>query len=274
MTGGASVDAGGERASVVQRVNIIDGVDDRGALAELGPALGLSGNEIARIRKVSGYVGCLSPSPSMGAGALFVSNGQILTAAHILFEPSGRPRRKCFFRNQDPEPFHTELDLAPTAVRFGAKLPKAGSAADFAVVRLVEPVPRAVPFQSLGTLPGVGDALIVVTAHPAGMARQVDNAMPVVQGCTVRRVLPAKSPGAASQFRTDCDATGSSSGGMNLSRVGGELVFQGITISTGPWRNKRLVGAPYDEKAGSATTALSTAGAVQEAGRSLAGAAP
>jgi hypothetical protein len=114
-----------------------------------------------------------------------------------------------------------------------------------------------------------GDELIVVTAHPAGMAKEVDKSVPVVQGCEVRRA--PKSTSSTSFFRTDCDATGSSSGGMHLARVNDELVFRGITITTGPWREERFKGAPYDEKAGSVTTALGTDAAVLEAGRSLAG---
>ncbi len=255
-------------------INIIDGSDDRGSLLDLGPGLGLSPAEIARIRRVSGYVGCLSSPPSMGAGMLFLDDRQIITAAHILFEPSGKPRRKCFFRTQDPEPFHTELDLSSGAARFGAKVPKAGSAQDFAVVRLVEPVPGAVPFPIAMSPARAGEALIVITAHPAGMAREVDKGVPVVQACTVRRVAPSASPAAASLLRTDCDATGSSSGGMNMTRVGGQLMLRAITVATGPWRNKRLEGAPYDEKAGSQTIAIALDGPVQAAARALAAAAP
>lgn len=255
-------------------VNIIDGSDDRGSLIELGPSLGLSSAEIARIRRVSGYVGCLSSPPSMGAGMLFLDDRQIITAAHILFEPSGKPRRKCFFRTQDPEPFHTELDLSPGATRFGAKVPKAGSAQDFAVVRLLEPVPGATPFPVAASPARAGEALIVVTAHPAGMAREVDKGVPVVQGCTVRRVVPPASAATAGQLRTDCDATGSSSGGMNMTRIGGQLMLRAITVATGPWRNKRLEGAPFNEKAGSQTVAISLDGAVLTAGRALAAAAP
>jgi len=116
------------------------------------------------------------------------------------------------------------------------------------------------------------DALIVVTAHPAGMAREVDNAIPVVQGCKIRRV-PVSSA-ATNFYRSDCDATGSSSGGMHLSRVGGGLVFRGITITTGLWRDPRFLGAPYSEKAGSVTTALGTDAAILAAGRKLAGGKP
>jgi hypothetical protein len=266
--------ASGERVPGLRRVNIIDGADDRGSLLELGPSLGLSAAEIARIRKVSGYVGCLSSPPSMGAGMLFLDDRQIITAAHILFEPSGRPRRKCFFRTQDPEPFHTELDLSAGGTRFGAKVPKAGSAQDFAVVRLLEPVPGGVPFPVAVAPPRAGEALIVVTSHPAGMAREVDKGIPVVQGCTVRRVVPATTAGLPSQLRTDCDATGSSSGGMNMTRIGGQLMLRAITVATGPWQNKRLLGAPYSEKAGSQTVAVTLDGPVLAAGRGLAAAAP
>ena len=84
-------------------------VDDRGSLIALGPALGLSSDEIERIRRVSGYVGCLSPSPSLGSGALYLTNRQILTAGHIFFEPSGRKRSKCFFKSQDSAPVMIDL---------------------------------------------------------------------------------------------------------------------------------------------------------------------
>ena len=53
-------------SSNLVRVNIIDGEDGRDSLVRLGPSLGLAAADIARIRMVSGYVGCLSPSPSVG----------------------------------------------------------------------------------------------------------------------------------------------------------------------------------------------------------------
>jgi hypothetical protein len=254
-------------ASVVQNVNIIDGGDDRDSLLTRGPALGLSPSEIETIRNVSGYVGCFLPSPSVGAGALFLDNGQILTAGHIFYTPSGERRSKCFFRNQASAP--VMIDLVPEAGKFGATPPTAGSNDDYAIVPLVEPLRGADPFPVAERVPiAAGDSLIVITAHPAGMEREVDKAVPVVQACSVRRAPISSS--ATSFFRTDCDATGSSSGGMHLSRVGGELVFRGITITTGPWRDERFHGAPYDESAGSVTTALGTDAAILEKGRQLA----
>jgi hypothetical protein len=258
-----------EAASFVQRVNIIDGADERDSLLTIGPSLGLSPTEIARIRKVSGHVGCFLPSPSVGTGALFLTNRQIITAGHILFDSDGQPRSKCFFRNQDPEPLTIDLVLGSENTRFGATPPKAGSNQDYAIVRLAEPVLDAKPFPVAETQPiAKGDALIVITAHPAGMEREVDPGVPVAQGCTVRRV--PISTAATSFYRTDCDATGSSSGGMHLSRVDGELVFRGITITTGPWRDESFRGAPYDERGGSVTTALGTDEEIFEAGTSLA----
>jgi hypothetical protein len=262
---------GGARvAPPVVPVNIIDGTDDRGSLVDLGPGLGLSAAEIARIRQVSGYVGCLSPSPSLGSGALYLTNGQILTAGHIFFERSGRMRSKCFFKNQDRAPVMIDLRLDGANARFGAVPPKPGSNNDYAVVRLASPISGAEPFPVEGkSTARSGDELIVVTAHPAGMAREVDRSVPVAQGCKIRRV-PISSA-ATSFYRSDCDATGSSSGGMHLSRVDGSLVFRGITITTGPWREPRFHGAPYDERGGSVTTALGTDAAILSAGRELAG---
>src|SRR3954466_4699887 len=96
-------------ASWLQRVNIIDETDERGSILAIGPALGLTPAEIARIRHVSGHVGCFLPSPSVGSGALFLTSRQIITAGHILFDAAGHPRSKCFFRTQDPEPLTIDL---------------------------------------------------------------------------------------------------------------------------------------------------------------------
>lgn len=248
--------------------NIIDGADDRDSLLVLGPELGLSAAEIGRIRRVSGYVGCLSPSPSMGTGALYLTDRHILTVAHIFFEREGGRRWNCFFKNQD-EP-SLRIDLLVDEARFGADRPKPGSNDDFAIVPLADAVPGAEPFPVAPDSPvRRGDALIVVTAHPAGMEKEVDNAIPVVQGCQVRRV-PVSSR-ATSFYRTDCDATGSSSGGMHLSRVDGRLVFRGISITTGPWRDPAFRGAAYDEQRGSVTTALGADAGILKAGRALTG---
>jgi hypothetical protein len=104
----------------VHQVNIIDGADDRDSILAIGPSLGLTDGEIARIRHVSGHVGCFLPSPSVGSGTLFLTNNQIITAAHILFERSGKARSKCFFRNQDPEPLTIDLLLGKDDMRVGA----------------------------------------------------------------------------------------------------------------------------------------------------------
>lgn len=256
-------------ASPFAAANIIDGADERDSILVVGPQLGLSADEITRIRKVSGYVGCFLPSPSIGTGALFLSERQVITAGHIFFTPEGKLRSQCFFRAQ--ESLDTPaIEIVPEQGRFGAKPPKSGSNNDWAIMPLATPVPDADPFPVAADAPvQVGDALIVVTAHPAGMEKEVDKSVPVAQGCRVRRV--PKSSAATNFFRTDCDATGSSSGGMHLARVNGELVFRGITITTGPWRDEKFRGAPYDERAGSVTTALGADAAILEAGRQLAG---
>lgn len=254
-------------APVATTANIIDGTDDRDSLLDIGASLGLSKPEIDRIRKVSGYVGCFLPTPALGSGALFLNNRQILTAGHIFFEDNGERRSNCFFKTQSIPSI--KVDLLVDEARFGADPPKAGSNYDFAIVPLAEPIAGGEPFPvDLETKIKAGDELIVITAHPAGMEKQVPNEVPVAQGCTVRRVPVSTS--ITSFFRTDCDASGSSSGGMHLSRVNGELVYRGVTITTGLWRDLALKGAPYDERRGSVTTALGTDAAILEAGKTLA----
>lgn len=246
-------------------VNIIDGADDRASILERGPALGLSPMEIARIRRASGHVACAGDQAVTGSGALFLTNAQILTAGHIFFGPSGDLAAKCFFRPQAQDSRWIELDL--TGAKFGATPPKPGSNNDWAVVRLKTPIAGAEPFPPAAAPPAKGDTLVVVSAQPAGF-EEVDPSVPIVQGCTIRRVPVSSST--TSFYRTDCDAGGGSSGGMHLARVNGELVFRGMTISTGPWRDPKFIGAPYDEKAGSVTTALGTDAAILTAGKSLA----
>jgi len=273
VASGPIPDASGDRATAtpyLQRINIIDGTDGRDSLLTLGPVLGLSPAEIDRVRKVIGFVGCLSPSPSLGSGTLYLTNRQILTVRHILFEPSGRQRSKCFFWNQARERIKIDLLLDPANTRFGAIQQKYSANHDYAIVRLATPLIGVEPFPIDENVPvRSGDNLIVVTAHPVGLARQVDKEIPVVQGCTIRRAPISTS--ITNFYRSDCDATGQSSGAVHLSRIGGQLVLRGITITTGPWRDERFHGAPYDEKAGSVTTALGVDAAILEAGLELSG---
>jgi hypothetical protein len=250
---------------VPSSANII-GKDDRGPLAVKGPELGLSPAEIARIRQVSGHVACFEPQPVLASGSLFLSNDLVLTAAHTFFTSDGGRAAKCFFRPQAPGSDWLPLQTDATNARFGAVPPKPGSNNDWAIVRLAAPIAGAEPFPPAPTRPHPGDALIMLTAHPADM-EAADPGMPIVAGCTVRRV--PVSTAATNFYRSDCDATGGASGGMHLARVDGRLVFRAITITTGPWRDPKLAGAPYDEKAGSVTTALTTDAAILAAGRSL-----
>ncbi len=258
---------GGEQAAI-HKVNIIDGRDERDSLPAIASALGLSSSEVGRIRKVSGFVGCFLPTPSVGSGALFLNNRQVLTVGHIFFEPSGQKRSSCFFRNQDNEPVKIDLLTGEGDAVFGAVPPKPGSNNDYAVVRLAAPLEGAEAFPPAERPAAAGEALIVITAHPAGLEKEVDKGVPVAQPCLIRRAPISSAP--TSFYRSDCDATGSSSGGMHLTRIGGELAFRGITITTGPWREAAFKGAPYDERGGSATTALGTDAAILAAGRRLA----
>jgi hypothetical protein len=249
------------------RANVIDGKDDRGSILALGASLGLSPAEIAGIRSVSGHVACANPMLTIGSGALFLTGGQILTAAHVLYAGDQRELH-CSFRLQVPGATWIELKLDPADMRMGSAHPKPGSNDDWAVIRLTTPIANAQPFPPDTEKPAAGDPLIVVSAHPVGLdAVPLD--VPVVQGCTIRRV--PISTAATSFYRTDCDASAGSSGAMQLHRAAdGRLSFRGIVISTGP-ATAALAGAPYNEKLGSVTTVLGTDAAILAAGRELAG---
>jgi hypothetical protein len=254
--------------------NIIGGADERDALTRLGPSLGLSAGEMARIRTVSGYVGCLAPTPSLGSGALFLDNRHVVTAAHTLIDDKGRLRTKCFFKNQERTYFMTDLVMDPSRIALGSPRPKPGSNDDYAIAALAEPVPNGMPFDVADGPPRAGEELITVSGHPAGMEKTVDASEPVVQRCAIRRVPVPGRAGLSTFYRTDCDATGSSSGAMQLTRIGGRLFFRGFVISTGPWQGaagERLRGEPYNEAAGSVTTALGVDGPVLAAGNRLLG---
>lgn len=255
-------------APPVVLANVIDGTDERGALTELAPSLGLSPAEVARIRSVSGHVVCADGQPVTASGSLYLTNDQVLTAAHVFFDPEGNRKSQCFFRRQTADSAWLPLKPDPANARFGATRPRPGSNNDWAVVRLAEPLAGADPFPVDASGVAAGDPLIVISAQPAGF-EHLDPSVPVAQSCTVRRA-PVSSE-ATSFYRSDCDASSGSSGGMHLFRRNGELVFRGMTISTGPSRDPAFHGAPYDERGGSVTTVLGTDAAILEAGRTLAG---
>jgi hypothetical protein len=247
--------------------NIIDGTDERGPLVELAASLGLSAAEVDRIRKVSGHVVCFEPEPTFGSGALFLTDDLVLSAGHIFFQASGAPASKCFFRPQVPNSVPVPLLTDAANARFGANPPKPGSNNDWAIVRLASPG-AAEPFPPAATAPKAGTPLVVLSAHPVGFDAQ-DPDIPVAQPCSIRRAPVSSS--STTFYRSDCDASGSSSGGMHLSRENGALVFRGMTISSGPSSDPKLRGAPYNEKGGSVTTALGVDAAIGKAARELAG---
>ena len=147
--------------------------------------------------------------------------------------------------------------LGAENTRFGATPPRAGSNQDYAIVRLAEPVPDAEPFPVDDGQSDQGRRqLIVITAHPAGMEREVDAGIPVAQGCTVRRVPISTSGDVVLPHRLRRDRLVVRRHASRARRR--RLVFRGVTITTGPWRDENFRGAPYDERGGSVTTALGT----------------
>ncbi len=121
--------------------NVIDGVDDRAPLGEIAEQLGLSAAEVARIRQVSGHVGCFEPLPIVGLRrAVPRQRPDPHRRAHLLpVRTASRPANASSGRRRRGR---TGCRFSPTppTLRFGADPPKPGSNQDWAVVRLATPV--------------------------------------------------------------------------------------------------------------------------------------
>ena len=103
---------GSDVAPFIQRVNIIDGADERDSILAIGAvARPYSRMKSRASGKSSGHVGCFLPSPSVGSGALFLTNNQIITAGHILFDLDRQSALKVLL----PDPGSRAADDRPHA---------------------------------------------------------------------------------------------------------------------------------------------------------------
>ena len=74
------------------RVNIIDGADERDSILAIGPSLGLTRHEIARIRHVCRACRMFSAVAVGRHRRAVPDQRQIITAGHILFDPDPASR--------------------------------------------------------------------------------------------------------------------------------------------------------------------------------------
>jgi V8-like Glu-specific endopeptidase len=247
--------------SVVRQVNLVGSknasgqwIDPRGLLSVKGPELGLSAQEIARLRQTVGDVVC----PGTQGTAFLVGQGQdILTNAHIFVDENGKDRAnldKCFWQNKD-EPFQRiPVETGEHDIKLFTRSTIKEFYLDLAVVRLAQAIPgaRPLPFDTRASVE-IGEKLIMVSAgqlrmpslpkpvtefirgDPAQPAFEFDyNREPILQGCTVMAVGGPADPVANDSVYSDCSATRGTSGSPILVRSpAGELAIKGVHVGGG-----------------------------------------
>ncbi len=141
------------------RVNIVgrraDGTPDdrRDTLARQKAALGLSDEEVARIRATTGIVSCDTDGMRPIASGTLVDSTTVITAAHVMRDPArGNVAlpvgTHCLFRTQSLPPETVPLRLDGTEIIGSGGRDDMADPNDFAVLRLAHPLhdPAAQPF--------------------------------------------------------------------------------------------------------------------------------
>ena len=235
-------------AELVHHVNLIwqqgmtKWVDPRGLLSQKAAELGLSADEVTRIRKTIGYVICPGQKneQTIVSTAMVVGNGtQIVTDAHAFMDSvTGRrhePLEDCMFINQYD---YTAIKLdfsSEDRYKFYTTKPNAEWYKDLAIVKLKKRVPgRTFSFDLENKPLNPGDKLIMVSADqlelpfrvpqvhiPRGnqlipvlggqfnFATDINNE-PIAQACHVMKYFPQGS----GAIYSDCSATKGASGSV------------------------------------------------------------
>ncbi|WP_438275812.1 hypothetical protein [Nitrobacter sp.] len=223
--------------------------DPRGPLSRKAQELGLSPEEVQRIRKNVGYVICPgNPADggalaSEGAGMLVGNGHQIVTDAHLFIDTYTNKRREpledCRFINLADPSAIVRLDFSSEKTyKFYTLFPEAVWYNDRAIVRLTHRILGADPFPlDLDETPlKRGDRLIMISADQNQLtfsmprhhilfymqdhkfSDEMDvNSEPIAQACTVMAYY-ARTARASSVIYSDCNGTAKASGSIVLIR--------------------------------------------------------
>lgn len=169
-------------------------VDRRAPIASYARQTKMPSREMA----ASGLVRC---GEAVGTAQLTLRADVITTAAHVVIGPGGRPRQDCEFVSLGAPP--VRLDMA--TVKTGSTQPLAEPATrDWAVARLVDPVPGVAPFSL--SAPGAIAKAVMMCAAGFGLPGKVS-----VEHCRMRDVIKTAADGIR-EIAIDCNAAPGSSG--------------------------------------------------------------
>ena len=201
---------------------VVFGQNARRAARDFAAEHELDSAEITRSHTASGLIQC---GNAHGAGQLTMTDDVVTTAAHVFFDENGLPRaRTCIFDVVvDGRDVRTPIDLG--SIVAGSTNPyNVAPADDWAVARLVRPMPGVKPYGLAGDIHEDEPVTFVARGHiDWGDARQLS-----MQDCLLHDQLSASSQGTR-EFSFDCDTGDGASGGAlmfdrDYSRIGAILV--------------------------------------------------
>jgi hypothetical protein len=226
--------------------------DPRGPLTKKAEELGLSPEEVLRIRKNTGYVECpgdLAANGFIGHGEATIGTGMlvgdgdaVVTDAHLFIDPATNRRREplsaCHFITLAAQNSIAKLDFSSEQTyKFYTVAPAAEWFNDRAIVRLTHRIPGAspLPFDLEETALRPGDRLIMISAYQKELtftmpSRRVTypisdkinaetdvNMEPIAQACSVMYYY-ARTARASSVVYSDCNGTEKAGGSVLLIR--------------------------------------------------------
>ena len=222
----------------IQRVALYTkGKDNRKSLDKGGPNLGLSEEEMQRIRVNTGKVVCSGTkygNPVQASASLVGNTGHVLTNAHFFIDERTKkfrePLSDCYFENKDTPPSKVLLAIQPDHkdLIIGEGYPTFNNA-DYAIAKLATPVANANPFpivlnKKAGLIP---NSHTIVVSNVMRLSEKLDPKQPIVQGCDPDQ----KDYGNPDAFWSKCDMFEGGSGSAHLFRSpSGELQLRAIVV--------------------------------------------
>ncbi|MCK0198056.1 serine protease [Ancylobacter sp. 6x-1] len=173
----------------------------------------------ATVKSRFGATGIVRCGTAVGTGQLVGSSGVLVTAAHVIFEPGGRPRgtgANCTFQI-DAGGRRQVVPINVAGVVCGSTEPYATPAVrDWAVLPLEHAVIGAQPYRLAGSMPVPGKLVLAAAARSGGVENHS------LEQCNARTVTE-RSPSGTREVAIDCNAEGGTSGAALLTPAGGFL---------------------------------------------------
>ena len=228
---------------------IIGPTDDRAELSRV-PGLkdiGFGRDDFRQAMACTGTIVCAvnlrtGTLTAMASAASVVSANQIVTAAHVFFDPKTGQRlaslQSCQFRNYADRRAGIPILVTPAferQLRENNPYRSGNQGRDWAAVRLRSAIPNCKPYEAdaSGDWLAPGTELLAISRVHRDIAKKFDGREPIGQRCTVRSAVPNWS-GMLPLYFTDCDADTGGSGGLGLVHIGGKWVAKAMMVAIGP----------------------------------------